>query len=160
MNRSLALACLLVIAGIAACGPAGPEVCSTNSAWSGGDEESPLMHPGGDCIGCHTENGEGPRFLLAGTVMNSYKDDTDCNGIAGVQVEITDANNQVFTMTTNKAGNFYLPFAMGPVALPFKAKLSHDGRERAMMTPQSVGACATCHTAAGANGAPGRILAP
>jgi len=157
MNRMIALGCLL---GLAGCGPAGPEVCSTNSAWTGGDEESPLMHPGGDCIGCHASEGEGPRFLLAGTVMNAFKDDTDCNGTAGVTVEITDATSKVFTLTTNKAGNFYLPVFDGPLVMPFKAKVLRDGRERAMTAPQSNGACATCHTAVGANGAPGRILAP
>ena len=29
-----------------------------------------------------------------------------------------------------------------------------------MATPQSTGNCASCHTAKGANGAPGRIVAP
>jgi cytochrome c553 len=159
MKRSLALGFTILLAALAGCSR-GPEVCSTDSAWLEGDEESPLMHPGGDCIGCHTREGEGPRFQIAGTVMNDLKDDTDCNGIAGVTVQITDANNQVFTMTTNPAGNFFLEPTASAVALPFKAKLSYKGRERVMMTPQSVGACASCHTTTGANGAPGRILAP
>ena len=159
MDRSIALGVFLALAALAGCNN-GPEVCSTNSAWLDGDEESPLMHPGGDCIGCHTREGEGPRFQIAGTVMNDLKDDTDCNGIASVTVEITDANSKIFTMTTNRAGNFFLDPLAGTVALPFKAKLSYQGRERAMMTPQSIGACATCHTPTGANGAPGRILPP
>ena len=35
--------------------------------WTVGDRESPEMHPGRSCIDCHAK-GEGPRFLVAGTV--------------------------------------------------------------------------------------------
>ena len=147
-----------VFAGLSACtGSGGPAVCSTGSAWEGGDEESPLMHPGGDCIGCHSSGGEGPKFAIAGTVMAAMDDDTDCNGESGVTVEITGADGAVLTLPTNAAGNFY---SSKSVATPFTALVRKGDAVRAMSAAQSDGNCVTCHTAEGANGAPGRIQAP
>lgn len=144
--------------GMAGCtGSAGPAVCSTDSAWEGGDGESPLMHPGGDCIGCHTSRGEGPKYTIAGTVMAAADDDTDCNGVEAVTVEITGADGTVLELPTNAAGNFY---SSKTVATPFTAKIKKGSAVRAMVAAQSDGNCVTCHTAQGANGAPGRILAP
>jgi len=160
---TVAAACLAALG--AGCGVGGeggnppPEVCSTSKAWTSGDRESPEMHPGDDCIGCHS-SGEGPRFLIAGTVMNDLKDDTNCYGVEGVTVQITDANGKVNELTTNAAGNFYLESRGGSLATPFTAKVLRGGKEKAMTAAQSNGACATCHTAGGANGAPGRILPP
>jgi hypothetical protein len=150
----------MAVAG-AGCGDSAgaPAVCSTKSAatMSG---ESPLMNPGGDCIGCHAR-GEGPRFQIAGTVMGDYKDDENCNGLEGITVQITGADGQVLALTTNAAGNFFNGHGDPAVALPFKAKLiGAGGKERAMLTAQSDGNCATCHTTTGANSAPGRIIAP
>lgn len=116
------------------------------------------MKPGGDCIGCHSQ-GEGPRFTVAGTVMNAYNDDTDCNGVSGVTVRLTDTNGKTLDLVTNSAGNFYRQGATG-IATPFTVKLINGTRERSMATPQTDGNCASCHSAQGANGAPGRILAP
>ena len=44
--------------------------------------------------------------------------------------------------------------------LPFRAKVVFAGKERSMGTAQSTGDCNSCHTATGANGAPGRIVLP
>jgi len=115
------------------------------------------MHPGGDCIGCHTQEGEGPKLTIAGTVMGALDDDTDCNGMAGVTVQITGADGVTLDLVTNAAGNFYTEQA---VVTPFSAKVIKDGAERAMSTTPSDTNCASCHTAEGANGAPGRIMAP
>ena len=157
---------LLALAGVAAltavgCGSsnAAPEVCSTNSEWTQGDHESPLMHPGGTCIDCHTSNGEGPKFTLAGTVMAATNDDTDCNGVEGATVEITGADGTVTSLTTNAAGNFYIE-SMTALSTPYTAKIIQGGKTRAMVGAQSNGECNSCHTAAGVNGAPGRILLP
>lgn len=160
-SLAMGLALGAVVVGAASCdGDEGPANCSTDSVWEGGDEESPEMHPGGNCIACHAEEGDAPRFNIAGTVMNDIHDDTDCNGVEGVTVEITGADGQVITLTTNAAGNFFRRESDGAVAMPYTAKLIYQGRERAMATPQSTGACAACHSADGASGAPGRVLVP
>jgi hypothetical protein len=155
----------LAAAGLVGCfgiGGGGLDVCSTDTVWTDGDYGSALMHPGSDCIGCHAQRTgtKAPKLVIAGTVMNDFKDETDCVGVKGVTVEITDASGQIREFTTNAAGNFMLQNPETPFVMPFTAKVIHDGKERAMKSPQSNGACATCHTAEGANGAPGRIVVP
>jgi hypothetical protein len=57
----------------------------------------------------------------------------------------------------NAVGNFYSTAA---VARPFQAKVVRNGLERVMTVAQTTGDCNSCHTVTGANGAPGRIMAP
>ena len=144
--------------GIPACGSdyVPPDVCSSGSV-APDYGESPLMRPGGDCVACHSTNG-GPHFAIAGTVMSGSDDDDNCNGVAGVTVELTDANQHVTNLVTNQAGSFYLQG--GAIALPYKVRLLYQGRTRDMVAAQAAGSCNSCHTADGASGAPGRILAP
>lgn len=131
--------------------------CATGLRWAGGDAESPLMHPGRDCIACHASGGEGPRFTIAGTVHAAIDDPDDCYGVPGVNVTVTDANGQAITLTTNEAGNFYSRAAL---VMPIHARLELAGNLNAMTFTPQVGACASCHTQTGASNAPGRIVAP
>jgi len=132
--------------------------CASGLRWAGGDSESPLMHPGADCIGCHA-SGEGPRFVVAGTVQATFDEPTDCYGVAGVTVAISDAAGETRSVLTNEAGNFFIE-ARAALVMPIQARITFDGRERLMTAAQLTGACATCHTSSGANGAPGRIVVP
>jgi hypothetical protein len=138
--------------------PAG--TCLAGMKWTGGDEGSPEMHPGGNCISCH-RSGEGPRFVVAGTVYRKLTEKTDCYGVQGAIVTLTDATGAVVRLTTNKAGNF-ISRGRGKehLTMPFTAKVVFHGTERVMETPQSEGNCAGCHISKGANGAPGRIVIP
>ena len=133
--------------------------CLSGMKWTGGDAESPEMHPGSDCIACHA-SGEGPRFLVAGTVYQKLDEPIDCYGVEGAVVRLTDAKGKLITLTTNRAGNFMLRTRGNVIAMPFTAKVMFKGKERAMATPQSAANCAGCHTAKGAAGAPGRIILP
>jgi hypothetical protein len=166
-----AMAFLLLFSGVtfaaaeegetAASGTAVPAAtCRSGMKWTGGDEGSPEMHPGGNCIVCHG-SGEGPRFVVAGTVYRQMNEKTDCYGVQGAVVTLTDASGAVVRLTANKAGNF---MSRGRekehLTMPLTAKVVFHGAERAMGTPQSTGNCAGCHTAQGANGAPGRIVIP
>ena len=119
------------------------------------------MEPGGDCISCHSSN-DGPGFTFAGTVMNALHDDQNCQGVAGITVTITDAANKVITMTTNENGNFYSEVRKNTITFPYKAEVTRNGKTVQMVTARSASEtdCASCHSAAGANAAPGRILAP
>jgi hypothetical protein len=126
--------------------------------WIGGDRESPFMHPGLDCIACHSK-GEGPRFQVAGTVYTDIDEKDDYLGVEGVVVRLTDKKGTVVSFTTNKAGNFFS--GRGPaLAMPLTVKLLRGAAVGGMSSPAPLGDCAACHTAAGANGAPGRIMAP
>jgi hypothetical protein len=115
------------------------------------------MHPGVACIQCH-ETDRGPRLTIAGTVYPTAHEPDDCNGVAAsVEVDIADADGNVFRVPVNAAGNFY---ATQLVTMPFHAKVVAAGREIAMNAAQTSGDCNSCHTEQGANSAPGRITAP
>ena len=135
--------------------------CATGRKWVGGDSGSSLMRPGRDCIACHAR-GEGPAFLVAGTVYpaDGLSSNDDCFGIAGATVIVEDAAGRSFALETNDAGNFYLTRGGGPIELPLSVELERDGTIQAMTLRPDVGACASCHTAEGSGGAVGRIIAP
>lgn len=138
-----------------------PVVCTSMKNWRGGNEESPLMRPGGACISCHTKEGEGPIFALSGTVFPSPHEPDDCNGVtsaSGAEVVVTEANGTAHTLKVNDAGNFFLEARN--FAYPYQAKVVYQGRERVMVEAQMSGDCNSCHTQAGAEEAPGRIFLP
>jgi hypothetical protein len=169
-------------AWIAASAPAGdcqsapdpfdtPSVCSSNRYWQDGDDGSVLMFPGRACIACHTqvnlEEGEeeAPVFLVAGTLYPDGHAPNDCNGVrgnSGVSVVITDNKQRRYTLKPNDAGNFFLKrSASNPFEYPYTVKLvAASGAERFMNAAQQSGDCNGCHTEAGTQGAPGRVLAP
>jgi hypothetical protein len=139
---------------------AGGTVCTSGTPYRSFDEGSGLMNPGQACIACHAQEREGPRFVIAGTVYPTGHEPDNCNGSSGpIQVVITDANGAVHTLTTNSAGNFYLGSAPN-FALPYTAMVTLGGASRTMAAAQTSGDCNTCHTEAGTNDAPGRIVAP
>jgi hypothetical protein len=138
-----------------ATGAGGPTVCTsgkTNTAPEGAN-----MKPGEACITCHTKAG-GPAFVVAGTVYPTAHEPNDCVGVAGgINVVITDKNGVATTIPVNTNGNFMY---RGVIAAPFHAKVVNGAKERAMGGTLTAGDCNSCHTTAGANGAPGRIMAP
>lgn len=133
--------------------------CTSNSSWTRGENDR--MRPGEACVTCHTREGEGPRYAIAGTLFPTGHEPDDCNGVAGAssgaRVVITDANGQDHELTPNSAGNFYFN---GSLATPYTAKVVSDAGERLMFTPQKDGDCNKCHTSEGTGGAPGRIVVP
>lgn len=138
-----------------------PETCSTGNPIS--LRGSATMEPGGDCIDCHTRNGgEAPDFQLAGTVMAAFDDDTNCAGVAGVIVKLTGADGTVVQLVSNSSGNFYRSLYASPLVYPFHAEVTYNGVTVQMLSARNAGetSCNRCHTAQGANGAPGRIVAP
>lgn len=135
-----------------------PVTCTSNTRWTGGNNESPNMRPGGACITCHTMRG-GPAYTVAGTIYPSAHEPNDCNGSAGtgMSVVVTDANGKVTTLPVNTVGNFY---SRAAIAAPFKVKIVRGAKERVMAGSLTAGDCNSCHTEAGLNGAPGRVVAP
>ena len=134
------------------------DMCLSGQAWNDGENGSPLMHPGRDCLACHQSRGEAEGVVLGGTVYDGDGEPDDCYGLAGVTLQLTDANNVVHQVTSNASGNFMIEETA--IATPYSAKLLYQGRERAMLGMQTSLSCNGCHTETGANGAPGRILAP
>jgi len=135
-----------------------PQACSTQAVNAG---KSELMEPGGTCINCHASY-EGPSFAVAGTAMSALHDDTNCAGVADVTVAITGADGMRVELTSNANGNFQLRSWPGTNLFPYTAEVSRGGAVSKMLTPRQEGQgdCNACHTATGANAAPGRIVAP
>lgn len=131
--------------------------CSSNERWTPADGDGPLMRPGEKCSTCHDAGGN--RLVATGTVMGALHDEDDCNGVQNVVVLIKGSDGQSRTKKTNAAGNFSLDSGE-PIATPYTARVSYDGHDQAMITSPSDLHCGNCHTAAGLQGAPGRIVAP
>jgi hypothetical protein len=108
------------------------------------------MLPGAECTGCH-------RFRTAGTVFPTAHEPTGCYGASGATVLIIDSSGQMFTFTTNAAGNFYSSASPTP---PLKIAVMAGGKMRQMITMAPRSNCNSCHTQSGANAAPGRIMLP
>lgn len=136
---------------------AGPHVCTSGSYYSFGHNTA--MEPGNACISCHTQQGEGPRYRIAGTVYPTGHEPSRCKstGVQGAQVVVTDATGAVHTYNANSVGNFY---GTAPIVMPYRAEVRYGGKVRVMVASQTSGDCNSCHTENGANGAPGRILLP
>lgn len=140
--------------------------CTSGTKWTGGNRESVDMHPGVACITCHKKM-NGPSLYIGGTLFPTGHEPDDCNGasndvnLADAIVEITDANKQVIQLAVSgTSGNFYLRTRGATLAMPYTAKVTLNGKVRAMATPQTNGDCNVCHTADGAQGAPGRVTIP
>lgn len=135
--------------------------CTSQQWWKfQGDTESTSMHPGQDCVGCHSRE-RGPALSYGGTVYPSLAEASDCRGVNGVKVELINVDDAVFaTTTTNAGGNFYFRSNSMPFR-PYRVRLSYQGREREMQLIQHLsGDCNTCHDATGSDGALGRVVAP
>lgn len=141
-----------------------PPRCTTGISRDPNESEGPEMMPGHACIACHVEDnaasgeGDAPVFAFAGTLYATAHEPDDCAGAEGAEVVVTDARGAVFTTTANRSGNFFVETS--GLMKPFRASVRFRGRERAMVTPQTDGDCNWCHTATGANSAPGRIVLP
>ena len=130
-------------------------ICTSGKLWTSGNNGS--MRPGEACQACHQKQG-GPGYTVAGTVYPTAHEPKDCNGSPGpMTVVVTDKNAKVINVTVNSVGNFYTGTTL---AAPFTVKVVNGNKTRAMAGALTSGDCNSCHTQAGANGAPGRILAP
>ncbi|MEZ4220485.1 MAG: hypothetical protein R3B13_06095 [Polyangiaceae bacterium] len=127
--------------------------CASGTRWTGGNAESPLMQPGHACIACH-DQGEGPRFDVAGTVYGGEHEANACYGFAGAQIILHDATGRTVTLDANSAGNFSY---RGTLTFPLQAEVAYGGASRAMAGQITDGDCNGCHSA---SGTPGRIQAP
>lgn len=134
------------------------EVCYSGMRWVGDKRGSPEMFPGRDCVGCHIDN-DGPPLALGGTVypyvlgppaVFDAQSGEDCFGLEGVAVTIEDGDGQIFELTTNRAGNFFVEGNPDDFAKPFSVNIewiNGDGlpRTNQMFTTPSYGGCGRCH---------------
>ncbi|MGO8996537.1 MAG: hypothetical protein ACLQVI_24760 [Polyangiaceae bacterium] len=117
------------------------------------------MAPGMACVSCHASTGAG-KLNVAGTVYAAPNEPNLCIGIsAGVQVIVTDAQGNDHPLAVNAFGNFYDNSLLG-FSFPYTARVITDAGTAPMLTAQTNGDCNACHTAAGTQGAAGRIVGP
>jgi YD repeat-containing protein len=105
-------------------------------------EEGPMMEPGSNCLECHGGGGgeeSGPRWTLAGTWDRQ-----------GNRIAVRDAAGKAFTLTANRAGNFW---TAEPLAFPLQ--VSVDGQPMPGGVTSAQGSCNRCHQRAGATGGGG-----
>ena len=182
MRRHLPFVLLLLV-GCGATPPIAPgyagaaptDGCTSGQLWTGGTSESELMNPGYACRSCHLGNNfqgqnpsgsseRGKAYFFMGTAYGEVRQ-ADLCAAAGVPadavVEILDMNDVVqATLPINAAGNFRSTKTTAGFTLPYKARVKANGKTNAMASSQMDGDCNTCHTATGANAAPGRIFFP
>ena len=120
------------------------------------------MNPGEACQSCHQSRRRGPLAGFMGTVYPSAHEAPLCvvsSVPSGVSVEILDSTGAVrrsFPIAALSDGNFYGGSVGSPS--PYTARVVVNGVVRSqMLTAQTSGDCNACHTAQGAQGAPGRI---
>ena len=144
--------------------------CVRGEYWARGDRGDNHMHPGRDCIGCHTRSGRGPRFTVAGTLFNAPHEEDDCLGFdsdtrinRAAEVEVTDASGRPFYILANRAGNFYTTHAFRRPLRRVRV-FSPSGAVVEMGSPPPHGDCNACHSRAGTitptGESPGRIVLP
>ena len=132
------------------------DVCYSEMRWVGDKRGSPEMFPGRDCVGCHIDN-DGPPLALGGTIYPyvlqgeealTLQTGTDCYGLEGATVRVTDGEGQVFELTTNKAGNFFVEGNPDDFAKPFRVELEFEDIRPSMVTSPMYGGCGRCHNPA------------
>lgn len=158
-----AIASLAALALFAACIGTTPE--EELEADQGDDpaEEGPTHRPGQRCLACHGADHSpgGEVFVVAGTV---YRRADDAGGLAGAEVEVTDDRGDVFTVESNRAGNFmvsigevdedrqgegWLGLSSAP-EFPLHVKVRYAGAEQSMRNViHREGSCAACHDRGG-----------
>ena len=142
-----------------------PVTCTSMTMYVGGNDAS--MQPGFPCENCHVLLGaaSGHTFDVSGTVYPTAHETDNCNGVdvTGATVVITDKNGTDFPLPVNSVGNFYHDDALGFLAFagPLTTRVEYNGKVRKMLTPlTTTGDCNACHTVAGTQSAPGRIMLP
>ena len=117
------------------------------------------MAPGTACIACHVST-NAHALGIAGTVYGLPHEADNCIGVAqNIKVVITDSAGQTHDLAVNSSGNFTDTSILG-ISAPYTAAVVGPGGSRPMIASITNGDCNSCHTAAGASNAPGRIMAP
>jgi hypothetical protein len=132
--------------------------CTLGSSGAIGLIPGGTMSPGLACVSCHASTGA-KKLNAGGTVYPTLHEGNLCLGTKGLQVVITDSKGTDHTLSVNAVGNFYDMGLIG-FSTPYTAKVVGASGSVAMKTPQTNVDCNACHTAAGTQGAAGRITGP
>ncbi len=149
---------VLVDGGVALGDGGMPTNCTLGAAGALALVPVETMAPGTACVACHLAIGK--PIYIAGTVYPTYHEPDLCLGVTDVQVEIVDSMGATHTLPVNSSGNFLDQDIFSLWPSPWTVAVTRGAARRAMVGTVTNGDCNSCHTAAGANAAPGRIVAP
>lgn len=133
--------------------------CVRGSAGAGAFIPGDTMAPGTACITCHLAS-KGGLLYIAGTVYSDYHEPDLCLGVSDVKVQITDAQGASHQLDVDASGNFLDNDLLSLWPSPWTVAVTRGAAMRPMVGTVTNGDCNSCHTAAGASNAPGRIIAP
>jgi hypothetical protein len=148
----------LVDGGVSLGDAATPTNCTIGAAGAIALIPAETMAPGTACAGCHLAIGK--PLYIAGTVYPTYHEPDLCLGVTGVEVEIVDKSGASHLLAVDSSGNFLDQGAAATYPQPWKAAVLRGSARRDMISTVTSGDCNSCHTAAGANAAPGRVIPP
>ena len=121
-----------------------------------------LHYQGKDCSSCHSSGANEYIFNIGGTIFRKKDagDESVGDAAEGYTVElITRSCKSIIARKGRGSGNFFMRYELNEDFIPFV--LDPNGkrvnRASAVHTPDRT-ACNSCHTQAGKNGAPGRIV--
>ncbi len=150
---------ITVVDGGIAIGDGGmPTNCTLGAAGALALIPAETMAPGTACGVCHLAIGK--PIYIAGTVYPTYHDADLCLGVTDVKVEIVDNGGTSHLLDVDSSGNFLDQSLLELWPSPWTVAVVRGSARRPMVSTATSGDCNSCHTAAGANGAPGRIVAP
>ncbi len=92
--------------------------------------------------GCHG-GGEGPTFLIGGTI---YADYAGSQPAVGVEIRVVDTNGNAASTYSDSVGNFYIKAGSTNVAFPANVGARNGSIQRPMIT-QLTGAMGSCNQA-------------
>lgn len=151
---------LFALAGAAlfllACDPVHSNEIDALGGETPGVRTGPNHRPGQPCLLCHDGKIGDPRqFSIAGTVfVNPY----DKVAASGATIIMTDANNVVFTTTTNQAGNFYVTPSQWTPAYPMTVEVDYQRYQTKMRSHIGRdGSCSGCHFDPAGFDSPGHV---
>ena len=133
--------------------------CANGQAGLLGAIPGATMAPGTACVSCHVST-NAKALGIGGTVYQSPHEADECIGVSqNIKVVITDSAGQTHDLAVNSSGNFS-DMSVIAISSPYTAAVVGPGGSRPMIAKITNGDCNSCHTAAGASNAPGRIMAP
>ncbi len=113
-----------------------------------GLEEGEYHRYGQPCLVCHGGYGEGPKFVVAGTVFATPDADIP---VQSAIITLTDATGDQILVPSNCAGNFYIAEDTWAPVFPLRAEIEctlPDGTRRRSVMETRInrdGGCASCH---------------
>jgi hypothetical protein len=144
--------------GIAIADGAMPTNCTIGAAGAIAVIPAETMAPGTACGTCHLLIAK--PLYISGTVYPTYHEPDLCLGVTDVSIELVDANNATHSLPVDSSGNFLDNDIFSLWPSPWTVAVVKGSLRRPMIETVTNGDCNSCHTAAGANSAPGRILTP